>query len=335
MLQLRHEAPYLAGFAGLGLLSGLILAYCPGALLRTQQRAPVTTGRRAAAPLNPPRWFEQNLGQTDPTVQYLSRGRGCALFLTPQEAVLSLRSVNPSRSRQVESERSHAQSGVLRMKVAGRRGPGELRGEQPQAGSSHYFLGNDPSGWRVGVPHYSRVRQRGVYPGIDLVYYEARGSLEFDFVVSPGANPRQIELAFSGQRSLSINKDGDLSLDVGGTSVRYERPLLYQQYGARRVAVSGRYQRRGRDRVGFEVAANYDPARPLIIDPVLNYSTFLGDTDDEQGASIAVDAEGNTYITGTTQSSHFPTTDGLGATPLRRARRRCLRYETRPDRYDG
>ncbi len=330
MYHLRHEAPYIVGLALLGVLSGLILGF-PGpglvsrpasasgpGLLSSAPHSHARALRAAAATANPPLWFEDNRGQTDPAVRYLSRGRGYALFLTRDEAVLSLRSAGRSpgaRSEalgrhQGEAPDSQARAGVLRMQVAGRTSGAELHGEQPQPGRSHYFLGKDPSRWRSGVPHYSRVRQKGVYPGIDLVYYGARGSLEFDFVVSPGSDPQQIELQFGGQRSVSIDREGGLVLDVAGSPVRYEKPLLYQQYGERRVPVPGRFERRGRDRIGFEVAANYDRSRPLIIDPVLNYSTFLGDTDDDQGVSIAVDAQGNTYITGTTQSSHFPTTDG-------------------------
>jgi uncharacterized protein (TIGR03437 family) len=311
MLALRREAPYIAGVTLLGVISGWIVGLPhPTALSPAEAPAHPKPFRAAGMLATLPLWFEENLGQTDAEVRYVSRGRGYALFLTPQETVLSFRNGNNAHDLRAEAASSGDNPRVLRMKLTGRQGQGELRGEQPQAASSHYFRGNDPSRWRPRVPHYSRVRDLAVYAGIDLVYYGAQGSLEFDFVVAPGADPRQIEMEFSGQQSLSIEEGGQLVLELGGKSVRYERPLLYQEQHARQVAVSGRYQRRGPDRVGFELAANYDPWRPLIIDPVLNYSTFLGDTDDEQGVSIAVDSQGNSYITGTTQSSRFPTTAG-------------------------
>jgi uncharacterized protein (TIGR03437 family) len=308
---LRRESPYIAGVALLGVLSGLILGLPrPGASSQNEPSARPKALRAAGTLATLPLWFEENRGQSHPAVRYLSRGRGYAFFLTREEAVLLLRGGNKSQGRLGDVAGSGGNSGVLRMKLAGRQSRSKLRAEQSQAARSNHFLGNDPSRWQTGVPHYSRVRDSAVYQGIDLVYYGAQGSLEYDFVVSPGADPRRIELEFSGQQSLSIDEDGHLVLEISHRTLRYEKPQLYQEHGTRRVAVSGRYERRGPRRVGFEVAAGYDPTRPLIIDPVLSYSTFLGDTDDDQGVSIAVDSDGNAYVTGTTQSSRFPTTSG-------------------------
>jgi uncharacterized protein (TIGR03437 family) len=247
--------------------------------------------------------FEENLGQTDAEVRFLARGRAYTFFLTQDEAVLALR----SESRRTSSD---TRPRVLRMKLVGAERQAELRGEDTLASSSHYFRGNDPARWRTGVHHYKRVRRQAVYPGIDVVYYGAHGSLEYDFEVSPGADPRRIELQFHGQDSLSIDEAGDLVFQLDSQPLRYEKPLIYQSYGEERVIIAGRYEPRGAGRVGFELAADYDPSRPLIIDPVLNYSTFLGDTDDEQGNSIAVGPDGSAYIVGATQSSRFPTTTG-------------------------
>jgi uncharacterized protein (TIGR03437 family) len=306
MSRLRREAPYLAGVALLGAISGLILCSPgPRVFSESNPRAQGKVLRAAGTLANLPLWFEENLGQSDPQVRYLSRGRGFALFLTRDEAVLSLQDGRRNQVRDGEAAES-----VLRMKLRGRHRGGELRGEQQQSGISHYFLGNDPAGWRRSVPHYARVRQSAVYPGIDLLYYGARGSLEFDFLIAPGADPAGIELEFSGQKSLAIDQAGDLVLDVGGRGLRYEKPRIYQEEHGRQQVIPGRYERRGPNRVAFELAANYDRTRPLVIDPVLDYSTFLGDTDDEQGLSIVVDSAGNAYVAGTTQSSQFPTTEG-------------------------
>ncbi len=293
MSRLRRESRYLAAAAALAVLAAAILAWpTPAPQSKDRAKALRVAGKLASLPLR----FEENRGQTADEVKFLSRGPGYTLFLTQQEAVLSVR----------ESQSSE----VVRMKLAGASSANDLRGEQQQTGKSHYFLGNDPKQWRSEIPHYSRVRQQAVYPGIDLVYYGAQGSLEYDFIVEPGADPKTIELEFNGQDSIWIDNNGDLMLALGPKPLRYERPLIYQQQGEQRVEIAGRYEKRAANRIGFEIAANYDPARPLIIDPVLNFSTHLGDTDDETGFSVAVDAQGFTYVAGTTQSSRFPTTAG-------------------------
>lgn len=298
MSLLRRESRYLAASAVLAALAGVILAWPSGPASQRAGHAKTlqVAGKLASLPLR----FEQNQGQTDAEVRFLSRGPGYTLFLTGQEAVLSIR----------EARGPQTSSHVLRMKLAGASSGARIRGDQQQTGNSNYFLGKDPKQWRSGVPHFSRVRHEGVYPGVDLVYYGAQGSLEYDFIVAPGADAQNIELEFSGQDSLSLDENGDLLLDLGPQPLRYEKPLIYQQRGAGRVEIAGRYERRAANRVGFEIAANYDPSRPLIIDPVLNYSTHLGDTGDETGFSVAVDAEGFTYVAGATQSSQFPTTAG-------------------------
>ena len=311
MSLLRRELPYLAGAALLGMLSAVALLWPnPGSGIQAHAAARAKTLRMAGKLATLPLRFEENLGQTDASVKFLSRGPGFTLFLTRDEAVLAMPARQARHSRGQRAVAENREQNVLRMRLADASAGGELRGEQRQTGKSHYFLGNDPAQWRSGIAHYGRVRQQAVYPGIDVVYYGAQGSLEYDFVVAPGADPRQIELEFSGQDSLSIDNDGDLLLALGPQPVRYEKPLIYQQHGGERVLVAGNYEQRGPGRVGFELAGAYDPSWPLIIDPVLNYSTHLGSTDDDEGFSVVVDADGNTYVAGTTQSSQFPATAG-------------------------
>lgn len=304
MSLLRRESRFLAAAAALAAFAGVILTWPSAPLPQPANHAKAlrVAGKLASLPLR----FEENRGQTAAEVRFLSRGPGYTLFLTEKEAVLSIRETRKSANENAPNSSSN----VLRMKLAGASTTTHLRGEQQQAGKSHYFLGKDPKQWRSGIPHYTRVRHEAVYPGIDLVYYGAQGSLEYDFIVAPGADPKNVELEFSGQDSLSIDDNGDLLLALGAQPLRYERPVIYQQQGAERVEIAGRYEKRAANRIGFEIAANYDPSRPLIIDPVLNYSTHLGDTDDETGFSVKVDAQGFTYVAGTTQSSQFPTTAG-------------------------
>ncbi len=238
--------------------------------------------------------FEANAGQADSRVKFLARGSGYTLFLTPREAVLSLQKTNqPSGA-------------VVRMRLAGANAAARAEGVERLDGVSNYFLGNDPRQWRTEVPNYAKVRYRGVYPGVDLIYYGRERQLEYDFVVAPGADPRRIEFAVSGARRMRLDASGDLALDAGGGEVTLRRPVIYQQRGKHRREIAGRYALRGANRAGFELAP-YEASLPLVIDPTLAYSTYLGGSSTDLGLGIALDSSNNIYVTGSTESSNFPT----------------------------
>jgi hypothetical protein len=234
--------------------------------------------------------FEANTGQTDPAVRFLSRGQGYTLFLTSAEAVLSLSGPQ--------------ETAVVRMQVAGGQRAPRVVGLDPLATKSNYLLGNDPGRWRTGVSHYARVLYADVYPGIDLVYHGNQRRLEYDFVLAPGANPQRIRLAFPGADEVTVGAQGELVLRTAQGEIVQPPPVVYQEAGAERQPVAGRYVLQG-DQVGFAVG-RYDRRRPLIIDPVLVYSSFLGGSGDEDIRSNAVDREGNVYVTGQTSSAAFP-----------------------------
>src|SRR5207249_3382021 len=164
---------------------------------------------------------------------------------------------------------------------------------------------NDPKKWHTNVPTYAKVRYKDVYPGIDLVYYGNQGQLEYDFVVEPGADPRTIRLTLQGGGRLKLDAQGDLVLG----EVRFRKPRLYQETAGDRQDVSGRYVLKGARQVAFQVAS-YDASRPLMIDPVLSYSTFLGGSNFDQINGITVDSSGVAYVAGQALSSNFPTTAG-------------------------
>jgi hypothetical protein len=185
-------------------------------------------------------------------------------------------------------------------------------------GISNYFIGSDPAMWRTGIPTYGKVKYKGIYPGVDLVYYGNQRQLEFDFVLAPGADPNTIRLAFQGIDDLELGSHGDLVLKVKDGEVRMHKPFVYQLVEDRRQEVPGDYVLRDRKQVGFVVAA-YDTGKPLVIDPILSYSSYLGGNNTEQGKGIAVDSSGNAYVVGTTTSSsaeNFPLAAPLGGTPF-------------------
>lgn len=188
--------------------------------------------------------------------------------------------------------------------VGANRNP-EIEGEAPLPGRSHYFVGRDPAGWRTGVPQYGRVRYRGLYPGIDLVYYGAERSLEFDLVVAPGADPGHIRMQFAGVEELRLDANGGLVL--GG--LRLHRLHVYQEAGGARRKVAGGYVRLGRREMGVQVG-RYDQSLPLVIDPVLSYASYLGGSGIDSAAAAVVDAAGYVYVAGQTDSLNFPVMPG-------------------------
>jgi hypothetical protein len=177
-------------------------------------------------------------------------------------------------------------------------------------GKANYFRGHDPQQWRTNVPTYAKVKYAAVYPGVDLVYYGQARQLEYDFVVAPGADPAVITLGFEGVDRVDVDAQGDLVLSTASGSLRFQKPVIYQEADGRRHAIAGSYVRKGPHQVGFQLAA-YDVTRPLVIDPVLSYATYLGGSSFDEGAGIAVDATGAAYVTGRTGSSNFPTAHPL------------------------
>ena len=263
-----------------------------------------------------PLQFEINEGQSDARVKFMARGSGYNLFLTGAEAVLALSKpttadaletkrteygISPGR---VRSARKTTQT-VVRIRLLGANPAPDIKGQDQLPGIVNYFVGNDPAKWRAGIATYARVDYEGVYPGVDVVYYGNQGQLENDFLVAPGVDPAVIALAFDGVKNLAIGKAGDLLLQTRDGRVQMQKPVVYQLVDGARHEVAGNYVLRNRRTVGFEIAA-YDHTAPLVIDPVLVYSTFLGGTGQDSGLGIVVDSAGSAYVTGEAGSANFP-----------------------------
>lgn len=257
--------------------------------------------------------FEENRGQTDPRVKFLARGGGCTLFLTSNDAVLLLTSPEPEGSDEGPEPKGQdprqGRRAALRMTVLGANTAPRVTGRQELPGKANYFTGNSPARWRTNVPTYGRVHYDDIYPGIDLVYYGSQRQLEYDFVVGPGADPGRIVLGFQGADKLEVDAAGDLVLHTAAGPIHQRKPVIYQEVGGVPQPIAGGYVLRGSQEVGFQVAA-HDPARPLIIDPVLVYSTYLGGSGGDGSQGIAVDGAGSAYVMGVTDSADFPTTPG-------------------------
>src|SRR5262249_47276994 len=204
--------------------------------------------------------FEANQGQVDSQVNFLSRGNGYSLFLTPTEAVLGLagRASKPS---------SGTASDVLTMQLVGSNPAAQSVGLDQLPGVSNYLIGDDPSQWHTNVPNYAKVAYQNVYPGVNLIYYgNNQQHLEYDFVLAPGANPSAIPLSFQGTEGMTLDAQGNLVLKTSGGDIVEQAPVVYQIINGVRQEVAGQYVQEGNGQVGFRLGA-YDATRPLVIDP--------------------------------------------------------------------
>lgn len=267
--------------------------------------------------------FEPNNGQVDSRVKFLSRGPGYDVFLTDTGAVLSIKKVSHKTRNsdaiandvlRIHPEPAVSKS-VLQMHLLDANTKATVSGLDRQPGTTNYFIGKDPRNWRTNVSNYARVRYENVYPGVDLVYYGNQGRLEYDFVVQPGSDPDAIRLNFGTNSAVRLDKNtGDLVIRTSGTDVRFHKPVAYQAAAGEQTAqskhlVNSSFVLEANNVVAFQLDS-YDRTQPLVIDPVLSYSTYLGGTANDYATAIAVDSSGSTYVTGYTTSSNFPITPG-------------------------
>lgn len=289
-----------AGVAGRGPLAAAVRGHTPGTVSKTSVAE--TYGRLPVS-------FAPNAGQAGDGIDFVAHGAGYGLSLHPTGAVLALTSGTDSvRSHLDPSSPAPSTTSVVGIEVVGGDPAAKALGQDPLIGRVNYLSGGAPHRGQTDVPTFGRVTYGDVYPGVDLSYYGNQGALEYDFIVAPGADPGRIALGFQGAEGLRLAADGDLVIAVPGGELRQHAPRLYQDVGPTRTSVPGRFVLQG-DRVGFDVGT-FDRSRPLVIDPVLAYSSFLGARSPDSGLSIAVDSEGYAYVAGATSSPRFPTTPG-------------------------
>ncbi len=269
--------------------------------------------------------FEENREASPNDAKFVARVGGADFGIKPTEVVTrlqteeqSLRTLQPAiasparaegrpeKDTQPYSSRPRRKSVLLRMQLVGANRRARVSGESQLATRTNYFIGNDPRLWRTHVPNYERVRVDQIYRGVDVVYYGSGQQLEYDLNVAPGADYRKIRLRFAGAQSIYVD-GSELVVKTSSGEIRQHKPVAYQQAGKAKKGIAVRFRIVGRREITFRLGG-YDRTQPVVIDPVLVYSTLIGGGNTESGASIAVDSEGNAYVTGKTDSIDLPTT---------------------------
>lgn len=250
--------------------------------------SPGVDGSLGARPLT----FVPNAGQVDRRVRFSAHSGGASFYFTQKEAVLAFAKGDDGLA--------------LRLGFVGANPSPHIEGRQARTGSVNYLLGNDPAKWRTGIPTFGEVVYRDLWPGVDMVFRGANGRLKYEFVAGPGADVSDIRLAYAGAEGLAVGAAGELLIGTPLGAFRDEKPRTFQVINGRRVPVTSRYALDAKPGgYGFALGA-YDPRYPLVIDPGLLYSTYLGGSENEEGQDVALGAEGSTYVTGFTNSTDFP-----------------------------
>ncbi len=248
--------------------------------------------------LSRPLTFELNQGQMHEQVKFVARAEGYDLFLMRHKALFNLKSCSD------QGTRLHY---PISMTLVEANPNATLSGGNRLQGTTSYFLGNDRSRWRRGIPNFASVNYREIYPGIDLVYYGSQERIEYDFVVSPGANPDDIRFELDGPERVELDEEGNLEMRVGPETMVFEAPIIYQEIEGKRNLIAGAFSLSGENQIGFTLDT-YDPQFALVIDPVLTYATYLGGTSADRIGALTIDEERNIYVVASTSSADFPAT---------------------------
>ncbi len=243
-----------------------------------------------------PAVFVENQGQWDEAVRYAHQGSGANVLHTDAGPVFEL--FQHSEGEDGE-QTTLATSFSVTFDGAGTVTP---TGQDQSSGHFNYFLG-DPSAWVSEVPGYETVAYEGLYEGIDLLTWGQRDSLKYEFHVAPGVDSDLVRITYNDVQGLWLDGDGVLHVETELGELTDDAPYIYQDIGGERVEVAGAFELVDSDTVRFAITGDYDPTLQLVIDPDLDWSTYLGGSSYDYGRGIAVDAGGDVYVTGYTSSS--------------------------------
>jgi hypothetical protein len=258
---------------------------------------PAPAAQPVAVPANLPLYFEAGQGQANVPAQFIARGHNYQFLISPTETQIVLR-------------KTTAESAVVRMQFVGANAQAPVSGDAELPGKINHLTGNDPAQWRVGLATFAKVRVGGLYPGVNLVYYGNQQQLEYDFDIAPGANPQAIAMHFDGVDKISIAPQGELILSLAGGEIRQPKPVIYQTIRGVRRGIAGDYRLVDTHTVAFTIG-QYDRSRPLVIDPLLSYSTYIGGSAGDTAWAVTLDTNGNVYIAGQTFSKQFSTNESF------------------------
>jgi Beta-propeller repeat/FlgD Ig-like domain len=255
----------------------------------------------AAAPLShpAPAGFIANQGQLEGPARLYAKTPDCAAYFEPQSVMLD------------RAPNAHSRRGVaIRVTFPASHGAAALEAVAPRPDQANVFSGTDRSRWRTALPTYDQVRYHSISDGADLVYHLVDGQLEYDVLLAPGAELSRVALRYRGADRLEIDHDGALRIHTAAGVLYEKAPVLYQDRDGARVAIAGGYRLSGRDQIGFW-AGNYDRSQPLVVDPGVAWSTYLGGSGTDEGYGVATDASGDVYVVGCTGSTNYPTSTGV------------------------
>lgn len=255
---------------------------------------------------NTPLYFEQNAGQLEESAAFIARGAECSVLLAPTEAEILL---GKSSDRTIVHTISETRA--VRLQLIGANPAAKISGRDQMTARANYFIGNEPSQWHMGVPLFSKVQVDEIYPGVQVIYYANQSAqLEYDFLLQPGAAVAQIHFRITGADNVHVDESGNLVLKIGNEEISQHKPAAYQENNGARKDIQAAYHLNADGSVGFALA-NYDHNLPLVIDPVLDFLTYIGGKKLEVGWAVALDSDENIYVAGETLSTGLLTTNSI------------------------
>ena len=320
-------------------------------LQQSPQNEPLTEQHKDAATKfgDLPLAFERNVGQTDPSVEFMAHGGGGVFYFSPSEVVLSLERPNdPSTNinghvsqvlgaaantspdslsdHKLEHSGPNSRS-IVRVGFVGANDTPSISGGSLLPGKVNYLLGNEQSKWHTGISTYSGIVYTELYPGVNLEYVGSAGQMKGTYTVAAGADPSRIRWRYEGVEDVRLDEMGNLQMQTarpGGDrspdlpksafNLTEQAPKVWQNIDDRQVEVSARYLLAADGTISFQLGT-YNPEHVLVIDPVLAYSTYLrGINGGTRPYAITVDSAGNAYVTGSTGSPSFPLANAYQAT---------------------